>query len=188
MNFVELLILYKYPFLFAGMFFFGEAIFVPAVFLSFEGQIHIAGVIIVSILANIIADFVWYFLGDTVPFEKILTWKQVKGREKTVDRISGLIETYGFKILFVSKFIYGTRILVQIICGMKRLNLWKYLLINAAGTTLYLGFLYGLTAALHAGISSAAIQEIKLAVMAIIVIVIGINIWIQYKVRTKLLR
>lgn len=188
MNFIELITLYKYPFLFMGMFFFGEAVFIPAVYLSFEGQISLAGVIIISIAANIVADFVWYFLAATMPFSKIKTWKSVRGREKTLDKISSLLDVYGYKLLFVSKFVYGTRILVQIICGLKHLNLWKYLVVNTVGTALYLGFLYVLTRALHAGVSSSTIEEIKLAVGAFIVIVVGINIWIQYKIRTKWLR
>jgi membrane protein DedA with SNARE-associated domain len=188
MNFVELLILYKYPFLFLGMFVFGEAVFIPAIYLALEGQFNISGVIIISILANIVADFVWYFLAAAVPFEKIRTWGKVKGKEKTLEKISDLLDIYGYKLLFISKFIYGTRILVQIICGLKRLNLWKYLIVNTIGTALYLGFLYVLTLALHAGVSSVAVQEIKLAVAAFIIIVIGINIWIQFKVRKKWLQ
>jgi membrane protein DedA with SNARE-associated domain len=188
MNFVELLTLYKYPFVFIGMFFFGEAVFIPAIYLSFEGQISLSGVLVISVLANIISDFVWYFLAATVPFEKIKKWKSVKGKEKALDGISRLLGIYGYKILFFSKFIYGTRILVQIMCGMKRLNIWKYLAVNTIGTALYLGFLYILTHALYMGVSSSAVQEIKLAVMAFIIILIGINVWIQYKIRKKWLQ
>ena len=131
-----------YVIFFIGMFFLGETVLLPAIYLSLVGQMSIVAVVILSTIANLLSDLAWYFAARLLPIDNIKKWKRVERHQETFTKLGLLLNRHEYYILFASKFVYGTRILVQIICGTRRTPLGKYFIVNLAGTILYLAFLY----------------------------------------------
>jgi membrane protein DedA with SNARE-associated domain len=44
-------------------------------------------------------------------------------------------ETNRFKALYLSKFVYGTRTVMQVLSGMQKTPFWKYMGVNILGTS-----------------------------------------------------
>ena len=132
-----------YLLLFIGMFFFHETVLLPAVYLSLENEMSILAVVVLSIATSLIADLVWYFVAHLLPIEKLKKWHHIKRRQTTFDKLTLLLNKHQYPIIFASKFIYGTRLLVQIICGLRRTPIFKYFVVNLVGTVIYTAFLYG---------------------------------------------
>lgn len=185
MDLTALLILYRYPLLFAGTFFIGEVIFVPAAFLTKTGIFSVAGLMLATNLANIISDLAWYFLIRFVPLEKINKWGFVKSKKETINKVSFALDKYGYGLLFISKFLYGTRISVIIACSLKRFNLGLYLLVSALGTCTYLTVLYVLVTAVQ---RVHSITQYKIIALLVFVGIVALYIWLQGMIRKKWLR
>jgi membrane protein DedA with SNARE-associated domain len=180
MDIVGLIITYKYAFLFIGMFLLGEAVFLPAIYLSLLGYISLPVVILVSLFATLISDVIWYYIASHRSVAKIQHWHRVEKHKEKFVRLSALFDRRGGLILFASKFVYGTRILVQVICGMKRMNIWKYLFVNTIGSLAYLLFLTGITMAVDAVFLPEVIGGVKISLIVLVAVVVLINLGIKY--------
>jgi membrane protein DedA with SNARE-associated domain len=184
MNLTALLIIYKYPLLFAGTFLLGEVLFVPAAFLVQSGTFTLFGLMLATNLANCIADLAWYGLVQFVPLEKIKRWGLVKDRQETVEKISVALDKYGYGLLFISKFLYGTRISVIVACALKKFNIGLYLLVSAFGTFVYLWVLYLLATTVQ---TIHSITKYKIVALIIFVCFIALYIWIHRLIKRRLL-
>ncbi|HEY1037301.1 MAG TPA: VTT domain-containing protein [Candidatus Paceibacterota bacterium] len=174
--------------LFIGMFLLGETVLLPAIYYSLEGNIRISEVVVISVAATLVSDMAWYYLARFMPLRKIKSWKRVKEHESTFANLSRLFDLYGLRILFFSKFVYGTRILVQVICGIKRVDVLKYLAVNIAGATAYVLFLYAIAVTVSSAVSSYILSGVKVSLIAFVVFVIAINLCTKYLVQKKLFR
>jgi membrane protein DedA with SNARE-associated domain len=142
MDYAELISQYSYWFLFVGMLLAGEVVLIPAIYFSLAGHMTVPLVILVSGSATIVSDLIWYWIGMLVPLQRLLSWKKIARHRPLFEQLTHIFNVHAYRILFLSKFIYGTRILAQAICGIHRLPLWKYLFVNALGVLLYILFLY----------------------------------------------
>lgn len=129
---LEILSAYPYLALFAGMLIAGEIILLPAIFLATTGRIDLLAVVSVALLATLISDALWYVLGRRFPLSVA---RRLSGRvsDQVLNNIENTFKAGGGRILFMSKFVYGTRTLVQILAGMHGMPLRSYLPINMAG-------------------------------------------------------
>jgi membrane protein DedA with SNARE-associated domain len=180
MNMVELLFAYKYSLLFVGMFLLGETVLLPALYLTQEGHLNLFMVIVVSALATIVSDFVWYVVAYKAPLHKVGTWHRVKKHQALFEKLSALFDAHAYRVLFVSKFVYGTRILVQLLCGMKKMPFVNYLIINTLGTLLYIALLYCVAYFVGGLIAPHVIGGIKAAIIIFIILVVLVNLFIRY--------
>ena len=185
MDLTALLILYKYPLLFVGTFFLGEMFFVPAAFLVKTGIFSFAGLMIIATAANIVSDIAWYFLVRFVPLEKMNKWSLIKNKREVINKVSIALDTYGYGLLFISKFLYGTRISVIIACSLKRFNLALYLIVSSLGTFAYLIVLYFLVTAIQ---TVHSITEYKLAALFIFLCLVVLYVWAQGLIRKRWLK
>ncbi|MDQ3076908.1 MAG: VTT domain-containing protein [bacterium] len=172
--------------LFIGMLFLGEVVLLPAIYYSLSGNIGVFEVIYVSAIATLVSDLVWYYLAFFVPIKKITTWKHVEKHQVIFQKLSTLFDRYGLLILFLSKFVYGTRILVQIICGLKQVNIVKYLIVNTIGVFSYIAFLYVIALSVSNAISFRILGGMKISMIVFIVLVIIINLWVKYYIQRKI--
>lgn len=131
---------YPYLSLFIGMLFLGEMVLLPAIYLATTGRLDLVAVVILAVLATLISDCLWYALGRSFPNR---TLKRVSGRV-SVGLLTGLEQAFNKragKVLFLSKFVYGTRTLVQVLAGMHGMSFRSYLLVNTAGVLAVTGAL-----------------------------------------------
>jgi membrane protein DedA with SNARE-associated domain len=122
---------HPYLSLFVGMLFLGEMVLLPAIYLATSGRIDLLAVVIVSVLATLISDCLWYALGRCFPTR---TLKRMSKRGNGL--ITGLEQAFNARakrVLFLSKFVYGTRTLVQVLAGIHQMRYRNYILVNTAG-------------------------------------------------------
>jgi len=116
--------------IFIGLFFAGETVLIPAIYLGVEGRLDLPLVIAISLMAAVISDLVWYFVGRLFPLSKILTFRPFRSKNAEIDSLSKVFDKHALYILFLSKFIYGTRTIVQILCGSRKISFLPYFMIN----------------------------------------------------------
>lgn len=142
MEFINLLWPYvsehTYLFLFLGMLVGGETFLLPAVYLAARGTLPFSHIVILSSIATLISDTVWYSIGRFFPLERILLWKTFsKKRDLSLKIFSGF-QKHSRKLLYTSKFVYGTRTVAQVLAGSIRMPFIIYSVVNLAGILSYL--------------------------------------------------
>lgn len=121
---------YQYIALFVGAFIFGETIIIPSGFLASQGLMDVRTIFLVTLLATIISDSVWYFFGDKILHKKL---REASFHHK-YERVIGLVDRLAGKrpilALFPIKLIYGTRILTIIYLSAKKIPFWMFALVD----------------------------------------------------------
>lgn len=123
---------YPYIAIFLGMLVAGEVVLLPAIFLASSGRLDLFYVIVASVLATLISDILWYGLGRRFPSS---TLNHLTGRvgQNYLDSVERAFDRGGKRILFMSKFIYGTRTIVQVLAGVHGMVWSSYIVVNTAG-------------------------------------------------------
>lgn len=156
----------------------GEGIMVPAVYFSFLGYIPFWKLVIISVLANLIADTFWYSLGRFFSFDKIKNSKWFNTYAEKIEQIGKPIKQHGLKFLFISKFVVGTRTVMQILCGMNKIKIFNYLVVNSVGIVAYLATFYGIAWIFRASLDqmqfSQMVSEISFGVLFVGLIIISV--------------
>ncbi len=185
MPIIEFISAYPYIFLFIGMFFLGETVLVPAIYYSIDGKIGVVAVIAISLIATLISDVIWYYIAKSVPTGRISTWHRVGRHKETFAKLSRVFDRHHTRILFLSKFVYGTRVLVQIICGMKKMHFGMYFGVNFLGSLAYILLLYFIAASVNIASSARLIGGVKTAMIVFVVMVIVVNLGLKYFIQRK---
>lgn len=131
-GFSAAIVLHPYVFVFVGLLIGGETVLLPAIYLAITGSLNLSYVTAIMVLSTIVSDIIWYYVGrGSIPF---LSKRKMKPRiQKAVTGLSTMFKRNDGYVLFISKFIYGTRIAAQVLCGMHKMDFRKYLIINTAG-------------------------------------------------------
>lgn len=118
--------------MFVGMLFVGELVLLPATYLAATGRLEIAYVIFIAIATTLIKDFGFYYAGRKFPASAL---QRIPGHNtsKLVKGLDRLFAQRGPEVLFLSKFVYGTRMLAQILAGIHQMPLRAYLIANTLG-------------------------------------------------------
>ena len=113
---LEIFAAYPYLMLFIGLLLVGEMVLLPALYLAATGRLDALLVIAVAIFAGMLSDFLWYLLGRWYPARAV---KKISRRlpAERLDRFEQLFARNGAALLFVSKFVYGTRIVAQVLAA-----------------------------------------------------------------------
>lgn len=127
--FVGFLSAHPYLFIFVGLLFVGELVLLPAIYLSTTGRLELSYVVGVAIAATVVSDLAWYVAGRTFP-ATALRRLPGRGTSKLVTGLNALFASRGAQVLFLSKFVYGTRVIAQLLAGLHRMPLRIYLLVN----------------------------------------------------------
>lgn len=123
---------HPYLFLFVGMFFAGETILLPAIFLAITGRLSLAQVILIATAATLLSDLVWYASGRWFP-RSALQRLPGRGTSRLVDGLDRLFARQGARVVFLSKFVYGTRTAAQILAGVHDMPFRVYFAANILG-------------------------------------------------------
>jgi membrane protein DedA with SNARE-associated domain len=129
---LDVLYAHPYLFIFFGMLVAGEVVLLPAIYLAATGRLDIAWVIALSVIATVLSDFIWYYAGRRFP-ASALGRIPGRGTSRVVSGLEKLFRRKGVQVLFLSKFVYGTRITAQILSGVHDMPLRRYLVANTLG-------------------------------------------------------
>jgi len=170
---------------FIGMFFAGEAVLFPAIYLALIGLLGWWHLVILAVIATTFSDFAWYVIGRklrTHSKERKLSDLKVFGFGKNaLERVSQLFEHYGPRIIIGSKFIYGTRTLTQFVSGYKHMPMRLYIKFNAIAVGIWLALMLFIGSLIALGFRSlgGAVKKAEIALAVIFVIIIPIYLWIR---------
>lgn len=171
---ITLLLEHPYILIFLGLLLGGETVLLPALYLGVIGILNNWQVLLIMIVATVISDSIWYSIGrGIVPnfIKAILNEK----RNIQLAKLSDVMADKELVILFYSKFIYGTRIASQILCGARRVGFIRYILVDVLAVTA-LGVVYYLLVYFSVTLTYSLIdsQYTLLIVIALVATIIAI--------------
>ena len=134
--------LYTHPYLFIaiGMIVAGELVLLPAIYLAATGRLDLGAVIALALAATLVADLAWYYAGRKFPASAL---SRIPGR-RSAQVVSGLERLFarkGAHLLVLSKFVYGTRVAIQVLAGVHKMPFRTYLVANSLGVLAVTGTL-----------------------------------------------
>ncbi len=179
--FLELLEMYRYPILFIGMLFGGETFFVPAIFLSFTNVLSLPAVIGIALLATVISDSVWYYIGMKIPVDTMQTKKWYQKNREAFEKGGKLFDHHGPVVIVASKFVYGTRIAAQVLAGMRRMGYWRYLFVNILAILLLQAVIVLMAYVVKGSVEQVADiwRATELAFLVFVIILVLLHLWVK---------
>ena len=180
-GFASAIALHPYIFVFIGLLLGGETVLLPAIYLAFVGVLKLSYVTMIMIVSTLVSDIIWYYVGmGALPF---LSKRQMKPRvQHAVQNLSQMFQRNDSYVLFISKFIYGTRIAAQVLCGMHKMNFRKYIVVNTAGVlalmAVYSFVVYSVLETVDT--LGGAKYRVHYTFIAIVVILVLIQVIIKY--------
>lgn len=175
---------YKFPAVFIGSFFFGEAAILTAIFLAQQHHWPLLLVLFVAFLGTFCADITWFFLGKHT-LRRLRFWQRLKEKySPVIQRLRSQNPARQAYFLLFFKFLYGTRIITILYVALHKMSFLRFALFDSIGTLLWLGTLTLLGSAAWSG-ASYLLQTFHLseyafvAAFLLIVILKGIHLWIE---------
>lgn len=178
---------YPYLVLFGGMLIAGETFLLPALYIALGGGLSLPLVVLTAISATLIADAVWYGVGRMIPLERIIQWTIFRKRKGVFHALERLHDRHGVRIVFASKFVYGTRTAAQILAGAHHVPFGRYLVANTLGVAglLALIILIGILLAETLVSLKDIVYGTQIAFLAFIVVVILAQVWIKHWIQKR---
>ncbi len=125
------------------------------------------------LMGDLTGDIFWYWVGRTgaLPFlERYGRFLSVT--DEMVERVKGIFQRHGDKILFFSKITmgFGFALVTLMTAGATRIPLRRFLFLNFSGGLLWVGFLVGLGYFLGNLYSSIEVSFQSLSIGALVVV------------------
>ena len=179
------LVAHPYWFIFFGLLVAGETIFLPAVYLALQGAFPVTHIVYLMIGASLLSDFVWYVLGRIFSGNATLAWMPGTRMERTATRISSAFKQHGEWMLFLSKFVYGTRTVVQALSGVYKMPPIRYIGINLLGTATlgiaYVGLIHFVAVSLQG--AGDLVSDARIVFALFVVCIVVLHVAVRYGVR-----
>lgn len=134
---------YPYAFLALGLFVAGDSVLIPAVYFAMRGRLDPAAVAFIAFASMLLSDYMWYWIGGHL--ERRVFRNMVDGRlKRAIDRLSGAFAVRSRQVLYLSKFVYGTRVAAEILAGTSKMRPWTFLWVDAAGVATLVAIFFAL--------------------------------------------
>lgn len=170
---MELFYIHPYLLLFVGLLFAGESILLPAIYAALLGKLEMSYVIGIAMLATTISDCCWYYIG--VHMQDRYVSNIVNERVKNImAKLSVVFNKRGPLILYLSKFVYGTRIAAQVLSGTHKMPFRKYISVNFLGVLSLTFFILGLAYVTNETVShiEGIVHNVEIAFLAFVAILV----------------
>lgn len=138
----------------------GEVALVPAIFFALGGILNLGTVIAIAVAATAVSDSAWYFLGRSVPKDRLLSLSLLRRQRSLLEKAMAVFAGRNIQFLFMSKFVYGTRIVAQVLSGFCAMRYGVYLIVDIAAALTWAVFLVGLSSIAQQG-ASAYLSDFK---------------------------
>ena len=168
--------------------FWGEFVVIPVLYFAALGNFGLPSVFVVSALAMITYDHIWYLIGRFVPRNKLLEISFVKRLRPTMDRLYIFFERHGEVCVFYSKFVFGTRTATMLLSGLNDMSILKFSRTNILATFLWTVLLTAFAMFVNSSISSlvSSIFYLRIGVLVFIAVVLIFGFltrrYLKYKV------
>jgi len=180
---------YPYWVLFVGLLLAGEVVLLPALYLATTGRLDPVLVVSVAVVATMLSDLAWFLLGRLSPSSAVERMQQ-RYSGRVVSRLQILFRRNGVSLLFLSKFVYGTRIAAQVLAGVLHVSLRKWFVVNLAGvvtvTLVLAGLAWGVVGTAHR--LEELVQHIEVAFLLFVLLAIAAYLLIGILMRRRWFR
>jgi membrane protein DedA with SNARE-associated domain/rhodanese-related sulfurtransferase len=158
--------------------------------LSAAGKFNLVLGMLVTVAACLIADAIWFYLGRHRG-NRVLDFVCRISLEPDwcVRRAHDIFTKYGLRGVLVAKFVPGMSTVVSPLAGMSKVSLGQFLLVDAAGSALYAGCIFGIGYFFSSQIDqiARAISHIGVSALSLVAVVVVIFIAYKYWQRRRLL-
>lgn len=178
-----------YAGVYIGIIFTGGVTLLPAMLYALSGYLDMKLVFVVAIAAALTADSLWYMVGRAAKEKRIYSLPFVRRRMTEARQFSYFFRKHGVLLVFVTKFIWGTRIASHVLAGVHRISFWKFALSTMSGTAVWFSMFYFLLRSVDAGIAAAKATALRIELICLIFVVVAILLnWLTGKyLRKKLM-
>lgn len=157
-----------YPALFAGLTLLGGFVLLPAMYLTLTGHVDLFMLFVLTLCAAAISDSVWYIIGLVSKKEKLYRLSFIKKRMEEAKKFSSFYSKHGVRLVFFTKFVYGTRLASHILAGMHRISYAGFLGATASGTAIWFWIFYFLIKALDFGVEATQATAFRVQIIFLI--------------------
>ncbi|HEY8181912.1 MAG TPA: VTT domain-containing protein [Thermoanaerobaculia bacterium] len=186
---IELVIRYGVPLVFLNVLLEQLGVPVPAVptliiagALSREGRISSTHVLIASVLASLIADWIWFMLGRRYGYRILKTLCRISlSPDSCVRDTESKFERWGLKSLLFAKFVPGFSTVAPPLAGAARHSTIKFLIYDALGAAVWAGSAVAVGRAFHTAIGRVIDSLESLGGWAVAIVIAVIAIFIFFK-------
>jgi membrane protein DedA with SNARE-associated domain len=169
---------YGYLFVFVGAILEGDATLLTASFLARRGYLLFQPVILVAGTATIAANQVYFEFARRQGPRILNAYPAAQPR---VAKISAWVPRFGGPVVLASRFMFGLRTLVPMVCGASGMSQWRFAAWNVAGAILWAGT-FGAAGYLGAHALTIALSDIRrhevTLAAGIAVIAVALTAWV----------
>jgi membrane protein DedA with SNARE-associated domain len=130
---LDLLLRYGYGMVFVAAAVEGDATLLTATFLAHRGYLQLDWVIAVAATATVAVNQVYFWLARTYGQDRSATLCE----HPAYGRVFGWVTRYGWQLVIASRFIYGFRIAIPMVCGAIGLQPVRFLVGDIIGSALW---------------------------------------------------
>ena len=171
-----------------GMMIGGESVLIPAVYLVVTGFISPLFFIAVALGAGVVSDSAWYGVGRMLPQDRISRFGFMRRNQPLIDRLNGFFDQHAFRILYISKFMYGSRVVTQVLCGARKVHYPRYLLVDLLGLVSWLLTLLAIGFSVEGGVEAIGGGAYALGVgfAVFLAVAVAVQFWLRSFIKRKL--
>ena len=150
--------------------------------LSRESRISSTHVLIASVLASLIADWIWFMLGRRYGYRILKTLCRISlSPDSCVRDTETKFERWGLKSLLFAKFVPGFSTVAPPLAGAAKHSTIKFLIFDAIGAIVWAGSAVAVGRAFHHAIGNVIASLESLGGWAVAVVAVIIAIFIFFK-------
>ena len=150
--------------------------------LAARGELSLPGILLVSVVACLIADFVWFELGRLQGYRVLRTLCRVSlSPDSCVNQTESFFQRYGLASLLFAKFIPGFSTVAPPLAGTTQARIAAFLAWDAGGSLLWAGSGVLVGALFHRAIDRVLDQFAALGSRALLLLLVGLALFIVWK-------
>ncbi|MEX0672596.1 MAG: VTT domain-containing protein [Candidatus Paceibacterota bacterium] len=130
---------YFFVALFVGMISAGEITLIPAVYLGYMSGIALLSVLGVALLGSLFSDTFWYCIGRRFPKQRLMRYRLIQRETARAEKLKPFYDKHKLRMIFLSKFLFGTGIFFQVLAGMNHVPYRHYILASTSATLVWFG-------------------------------------------------
>jgi membrane protein DedA with SNARE-associated domain len=150
--------------------------------LAGSGQLSYFTAMVVAVVASLIADSIWYWLGVYRGASILnLLCKISLEPDSCVRSTENMFLKYGARCLLFAKFVPGLSTAACPLAGMFRMEVWKFCLFDGLGAFFWAGAYSGLGFLFRDQLESLAQQAADAGLRVVVLVAIALGGWILWK-------
>ena len=168
----------------------GESLMIAGALLASRGQLNFYWIVVLCWIAAVVGDNIGYVIGKKGGRPLVLRYgPRVRIKHEHLERVEGFFERHGGAVVLFARFVVVLRQLNGIVAGTMGMNWWRFLIYNAAGAAIWVGFWTGATYFLgrrfHGIVSWVSSLEPLVLIIAAVAVVAGLAYFWRYRRKRK---